>query len=599
MVTHYSSLTLYRRLMSYVRPYWPHIVGIFLIDLLSTPLALLKPLGLKIAVDCVVGSKPLPGPLAAVMPDSIAHSVPRLLFVAVVLQILVVLLIQLQELAHHVLSTYTGEALTLKFREHLFRHLQRLSIAFHDSRGLADSVYRIQHDAPSIQMIMVQGLMPFLSAAVMLATMFYVMARLNWQLALVALAIAPFLAILIGSYDRLTEGKYGQVNKIESSAMKVVQETLGAIRVVKAFGREDRENARFVRYSNTGIRAHLRVAYAEGLLGLVMNLTTAVGTALVLYIGIRGVLAGSLTLGDLLMVMAYLLELYGPLETISAQIATLEGSMAGVRRVVQVLDEPSEVLERLHALSLHRARGTVEFRDVSFSYEESHPILRNLSVVIRAGTRVGIAGKTGAGKTTLVTLLNRFYDPTSGEILLDGVDLRDYKLADLRRQFALVLQEPVLFSTTIAENIAYGRLGARDAEIVEAAKAANAHDFIMRLPKGYQTRVGERGMRVSGGERQRISLARAFLKNAPILILDEPTSSVDVKTEAVIMDAMERLMHGRTTFFISHRLNTLNSCDIVLSLEGGRLAHVPADLAAAARSAPGVLPAEAPTGPRL
>jgi ATP-binding cassette subfamily B protein len=415
----------------------------------------------------------------------------------------------------------------------------------------------------------------------MLVAMIYVMARLNWQLALVALTITPFLAILIGTYDRQTEGQYGRVNKIESSAMRVVQETLGAIRVVKAFGREDRENARFVRYASTGVRAHVRVAFAESVLGLLMNFTTAVGTALMLYLGIRGVLAGSLTLGELLMVMAYLLELYGPLETISTQIATIEGSMAGARRVVEVMDEPPEVLERPHALPLDHAKGTVEFRDVSFAYEESRPILRDLSVIIPAGMRVGIAGNTGVGKTTLVTLLNRFYDPSSGEILLDGVDLRDYKLADLRQQFALVLQEPVLFSTTIAENIAYGRLGASQDEIVEAAKAANAHDFIMRLSKGYQTRVGERGMRVSGGERQRISLARAFLKNAAILILDEPTSSVDVKTEAAIMDAMERLMRGRTTFFISHRLNTLKNCDLVISLENGRFADAPAELSAA------------------
>jgi ATP-binding cassette subfamily B protein len=586
--------------MSYARPYWPQILGIFLIDLLSTPLALLKPLGLKIAVDCVVGSKPLPGPLAAVTPDSIAHSVPRLLGLALALQLLVVLLIQLQELALHLLSTYTGEALTLKFREHLFRHLQRLSISFHDSRGTADSIYRIEHDAPSIQMITVRGLMPFLSASIMLVAMIYVMARLNWLLALVALAVAPLLAVLIGSYDRRTEGKYGQVNRIESSAIKVVQETLGAIRVVKAFGREDRENARFVRYSSTGVTAHVRVAYAEGLFGLLVNLTIAAGTALVLYIGIRSILAGSLTLGGLLMVMAYLLELYGPLETISAQIATLAGSMAGVRRVLEVLDERPEVLELPHALPLGRAKGTVEFRSVSFAYEESHPILRDLSVVIPAGMRVGIAGKTGVGKTTLVSLLNRFYDPSSGEILLDGLDLRDYKLADLRQQFALVLQEPVLFSTTIAENIAYGRLGASQHEIVEAAKAANAHDFITHLPKDYRTRVGERGMRVSGGERQRIALARAFLKNAPILILDEPTSSVDVKTEAVIMDAMERLMRGRTVFFISHRLNTLQNCDLVISLENGRFADAPAELSGAVGSAQlggRVLPAANPRRP--
>src|SRR5262249_18580161 len=254
----------------------------------------------------------------------------------------------------------------------------------------------------------------------------------------------PFLAILICNYDRQTEGKYGQVNKIESSAMRVVQETLGAIRVVKAFGREELENARFVRYSSTGLRAHVRVAFAEGTFGLLVNLTTAVGAALVLYIGIRGVLAGSLTLGELLLVTAYLLELYGPLETISSQIATLEGSMAGARRACELLDEAPEVIERPHALPLDRARGRIELRNLFFAYEELHPIWRGVSLVIPAGTRVGIAGRTGAGKTTLVSLLNRFCDPTSGQILLDGIDLRDYRLAALRRQFALVLQEPVL-----------------------------------------------------------------------------------------------------------------------------------------------------------
>jgi ATP-binding cassette subfamily B protein len=581
MAKHYSSLAVYRRLSMQARPYWPHILGLLLIDLLCTPLALLKPVALKIAVDSVVGSKPLPGFLATVVPNSIAHSAPKLLILAGALQIIIVLLIQLRELANHMLSTYIGEALTLGFRAQLFGHLQRLSISFHDSRGISDSIYRIQHDAPSIQSITVHGVMPFISSGVMLLSMLYVTARLNLQLALVALTIAPFLAILIGTYDRQTGGKYGRVNKIESVAMRVVQETLGAIRVVKAFGREERENERFIRYSNTGLRAHMGVAYAEGRFGLMVNLTTAAGTALVLYIGIRSVLAGSLTLGGLLMIMAYLAEFYDPLEAISNQIATLEGSMASARRAIELLDEAPEVVEPLNALSLRTARGGVEFRSVSFEYEESHPVLQDLSIIVPAGTRVGIAGRTGAGKTTLVSLLNRFYDPTAGQILLDGVDLRHYKLTDLRRQFALVLQDPVLFSTTIAENIAYGRPGASQDEIVEAAKAANAHDFILRLSRGYQTRVGERGMRLSGGERQRISLARAFLKNAPILILDEPTSSVDIRTEAAIMDAMDRLMRGRTTFFISHRLNTLKNCSVVLSLENGCLMSTTEDFTGA------------------
>jgi len=249
----------------------------------------------------------------------------------------------------------------------------------------------------------------------------------------------------------------------------------------------------------------------------------------------------------------------------------LQGHLVGVERAFSVLDQSPDVIERLDARPLVRAIGAVAFQNISFAYEEGYPVLQHVSFEIPAGARVGIFGRTGAGKTTLISLLTRFYDPGSGQILLDDVDLRDYRLGDLRNQFAIVLQEPVLFSTTIAENIAYARPGATEQEIVRAAKLANAHDFVTGLPEGYQTLVGERGMRLSGGERQRISLARAFLKNPPILLLDEPTSSIDMKTEATIIDAIERLMRGRTTFMIAHRLTTLANCDIKLELEQGRL----------------------------
>jgi ABC-type multidrug transport system ATPase subunit len=309
----------------------------------------------------------------------------------------------------------------------------------------------------------------------------------------------------------------------------------------------------------------------EGVFGLLVGLTTAVGTATVLFIGMRHVQAGVLTLGQLLLVLGYLSQLYAPLKTISKKVGDLEASLASAERAFALLDAAPDVAERPNARPLTRARGAVAFRNVWFAFGTDQPVLHDISFEIGAGTRLGIVGATGAGKTTLVSLLTRFYDPTAGQILLDGVDLRDHKVADLRNQFAIVLQEPVLFSTSIAENIAYGRPDAGDDEIVAAAKAANAHDFIMNLPQGYETLVGERGMRLSGGERQRISLARAFLKNVPILILDEPTSSVDTKTEAAIMEAMERLMQGRTTVMIAHRLSTLAHCDARLEIEHGRL----------------------------
>jgi len=271
------------------------------------------------------------------------------------------------------------------------------------------------------------------------------------------------------------------------------------------------------------------------------------------------------------MVLAYLAQLYGPIKSLSQNVARLQSSLAGAQRAFELLDECPDVVEHPQARPLRRARGALEFQDVSFSYDAKHPLLQHLSFSIDTGTRLGIAGHTGAGKTTLINLVTRFYDPSAGRILLDGVDLRDYKLADLRRQFAIVLQEPVLFSSTIAENIAYARPEASDGDIIAAARAAYAHEFITEFPDGYNTLVGERGMRLSGGERQRISLARAFLKNAPILILDEPTSSVDTETESMIIDAMTDLMAGRTTLMITHRLSTLENCDARLDIQHGRI----------------------------
>jgi ATP-binding cassette, subfamily B, bacterial len=296
-----------------------------------------------------------------------------------------------------------------------------------------------------------------------------------------------------------------------------------------------------------------------------------VGTAATLLVGVGHVRSGSLSVGELLVVLAYLAQLNHPLETLSKTLTQVQSALSGAERAFALLDQAPEVLEHRQARSLVRAEGRLTFQDVSFAYVEGRAVLQDISFEVSSGTRVGIAGRTGAGKSTLLNLLTRFYDVTSGRILLDGVDVREYRLADLRNQFALVLQEPVLFSTSIGENIAYARPDATVEEIVAAAQAANAHDFIVRLPEGYRTPVGERGMCLSGGERQRLSLARAFLKDAPILILDEPTSSIDLETEAAIMEAMERLMQGRTTFMIAHRLNTLKNCDARLEIRHGRL----------------------------
>jgi ATP-binding cassette subfamily B protein len=369
--------------------------------------------------------------------------------------------------------------------------------------------------------------------------------------------------------------------------MSIIQEVLSCVRVVKAFGREEYENRRFVGQSRKRMSRQIQAAFFQGSFDLVIGITMATGTAAALFVGVLHVRAGILTLGELLIVMTYLGQLYEPLKTLSKKVADLQSGLAGAERVFSLLDEQPEVVEQPDAQSLPRASGAIEFRNISFSYDGGTPILRGISFAIPSGTHLGISGATGAGKTTLVNLLTRFYDPSAGQILLDCVDLRDYKLADLRNQFAIVLQEAVLFSASIRENIAYARPGATEEDIVLAAKSANAHEFITRLPEGYDTLVGERGMRLSGGERQRISVARAFLKDAPMLILDEPTSSVDLGTEAVILEALERLMQGRTTIMIAHRLSTLDICDARIEIEQGRIVRVAGniqDLHPAARS---------------
>jgi len=573
-----SSAALYRRLVWQARPYWLHLAGVLGLGLLASPLALLNPVPIKIVVDSVLGGRPLPAFLQPLFPAA-GQSPGMVLLFAIALLVGVATIGQAQVLGCTLLNSWVGERLVLEFRGRLVEHVQRLSVSYHDSRGTADALHRIQQDAPAIQYVTVEGVIPALAATVTLVTMLAVTARLDWQLALVALAISPALFFLSRFYRPRMRSQSRHAKRLESSAAAIVQEMLGALRVVKAFGQERREIERFLRRSREGMAARIGLALLQGRYGLFAGLTTALGSAAVLVIGVRHVRAGALTLGQLLLVIGYVGQLYEPLKTIGRKASGLQSYLAGAERAFALLDEPPDVPERPHARPLARAAGTVTFRHVRFAYDGQHPVLRDVTFEVEAGTRVAIVGATGTGKTTLVSLLTRFYDPTAGAILLDGVDLRDYRLADLRSQFAIVLQEPVLFSTSIAENIAYGRPRASEPDIVRAAEAAGAHDFIVRLPRGYATPVGERGMQLSGGERQRVALARAFLKDAPLLILDEPTSAVDVKTEAAILEAMDRLMRGRTAFLITHRRTALATCDVQLQLQRGHLAETTPPLA--------------------
>jgi ATP-binding cassette subfamily B protein len=546
---------------------------------LSTPLALLGPVPLKIAVDSVLGTDPVPAILKPIVPAGAQDSTSSLLVFAAVLVVVIALLAQIHSMATSLLRSYTAEKIVLEFRARLFRHAQRLSLAYHDRIGTSDSIYRIQYDTNSLQYVAIDGIIPFVTAALTLVGMFWVSASLDLQLALVAVAVAPLLGLYTAVYRKRVRPRYKQLKRIESSGLSVIQEVLTSLRVVKAFGSEEREQERFVRQHEKGLVARLKLLLAEGGLSTLTGVTTAAATAGVLFLGVRHVQTGVLTLGNLLLVMAYLGQLHAPIKTIGKKAASLQNHLASAERALVLLDRVPDVVDRPNAKPIKRAKGDISFCNVSFGYSDGPMILDGISFRVEAGTGLGVAGRTGVGKSTLVSLATRFYDPDSGAVLLDGRDLRDYRLADLREQYAIVLQESVLFSTTIAENIAYARPGARFEEIEAAAKAANAHDFIMELENGYDSHVGERGLSLSGGERQRIALARAFLKDAPILILDEPTSSVDMGTEALIMEAMNRLMVGRTTIMIAHRLSTLSGSDQLLLLDhASRTASITQDV---------------------
>jgi ATP-binding cassette, subfamily B, bacterial len=560
---------LYSDLLREARPFAPQIALLLFTSLLSAPLTLLLAYPIKITIDSVLGGNPLPAFISEWLPAGGSDMNTRIIF-AVALLVIVAFVLYLVAIVHSGLAAYVGESLALRFRVKLFQHAQHLSVAYHD-RGTADTLYRIQHDATALEKAIVDGVLPVIASCFTIIAMLLVCLQLDWILTLCALAIAPILIAITIFYRTHLKERWHEVKSAESSALSVAQEVLGSIRAVKAFAQENQEVDRFVRRSAEVVRARTRAALVEGLFAFMIGFTVAAGTAGVLYMGAQHVLNGTIGPGDLALVMLYLGMLYQPLQAIGVKAGALQSAFASADRVYALLALPADVPERPRSHHLARATGAIRCEKVSFAYEPGHMILRDITFEVAPGDTVCIRGTTGSGKSSLLGLLCRFFDPVSGAIKLDGCDLRDYRLKDLRSQFAMVMQEPVLMSATIAENIAYSRRSASHEDIRRAATLAHADEFISRLPDGFATEVGERGMRLSGGQRQRIALARAFLKNAPILLLDEPTSAVDLGTEELVMDALETLASGRTTFFISHRPRLLTRRATTLILERGQL----------------------------
>jgi ATP-binding cassette subfamily B protein/subfamily B ATP-binding cassette protein MsbA len=472
-------------------------------------------------------------------------------------------------LLSNLLFIQVGLHALMRLRTDLYACLQSLPLKFHDSRRSADSSFRVAYDSQAIQTIYNKGFATIFSSVIMLLLTFGIMLWMNWPLALTSLVVLPFAFLTIRHFADRVRRQSTTIQERESDLLTLTQEGIAQIRMVHAFGRESFEVRQFQDRASRSLEASLRFNKTSILSTLVVSTLMAAGTALMYYVGSRQVLEGNLTLGDLTVFIAYLPMLYTPLEQLSYTAWALEGAAAAVTRCFEVLDRENDVPEAHDAKDLGQARGSVAFHGVSFGYSTEQLILKDVNLTINPGEVVSFVGGTGAGKSTLMSLVPRFYDPTGGTVTIDGHNLRSLTKQSLRGQIGMVLQDTVLFSTTIKENIAYGRPDATDEQIIEAAKRAQAYEFIMNMPQGFESGVGERGGHLSVGQRQRIGIARAFLKDAPILLLDEPTSALDPGTEHAIMETIGELMRGRTTLIITHRLATVHSLGRIIVLKHG------------------------------
>ncbi len=556
------------RILKYLRPYWGLASVVVVLLFLASATDLLTPWPLKILIDNALGQQPAPEWLRAIIGADDEHR--HLLTFAVVVGLMLALIHNGFSVIESYVKTKLEQRIILDFRSDLFEHAQRLSLAFHDNRRSGMLIYSINNQGDAVVGLIM--IVPTLvQSFITLVGMFWIVFLFDPWLALLSMMVVPLLIWSVRYYATRIQDRLMHVCGMEGESLSIVHEAMSMLRVIVAFGRESHEHQRFRDQGQRAIAARVDVTVRQTLFSLAVNMTTALGTAAVLGYGAYQVLQGKLSVGDLLVVMAYIAAVYKPLETITYTLGSIQQKLVQLRVAFNLLDTEPEVKQTIQAIEITDSRGGLVFENVNFNYRERTDTLKNVSFAVAPGQRVAIVGPTGAGKTTLISLIPRFYDPTDGRILLDGRDTCALTLKSLRDQISLVLQEPLLFSGSIADNIRYGRLDATDDEIIAAAQAANAHDFILKLPKQYQTELGERGAKLSGGERQRICVARAFLKDAPILILDEPTSAIDSRTESVILDALDRLMVGRTSLMIAHRLSTVHYADLILVLDRGEI----------------------------
>ena len=573
-----------RRAGTSTNPWLPHFLPLLhpfrkqlwwavLAMVLDPSLTVFRPWPLKVVIDRVLSHRPTRVPFLGVWLDNATFSRMHILYGACAATLLIALSTGLLTYWYTRILGIVGQRFVFDLRCQLFAHMQRLSLRFHDTQRRGDLITRLTSDIQAIQDMISNGLIVLGSNAFLLIGMLILMFWLNWQFAFVALAVAPLLFWTVFRYTHRIKVAAREARVSTGLLASLAQETLASIRIVQGLAQEEQQNDRFQAQSESSLRFYLEGVGYQARVAPLVDVFAAAGLALVMWFGATHVMQGHLTTGDMVVFFAYVTNLYSPMKALSRLSYVTSKASVGAERIADIMRVRSEVTERPEAREVSRLKGEIEFHDVSFEYQSGQPVLSRINLHIAPGEKVAIVGATGAGKSTLISLVPRLYDPSSGTVSIDGGDIRNYSVQSLRAQISLVLQDSLLFSGTIRENIAFGRPGATGEEIVAAAVVANAAEFIDVLPDRYETLVAEGGTTLSGGQKQRIAIARAILRGSPILILDEPTSGLDAASERTVIDALERAARGRTTLLIAHRLTTVRLADRIIVLDKGRIAE--------------------------
>ena len=564
-----KSTSMSRFILDLIRPYRGWLAIVFAAMVVETAMSLAGPWPIKVIIDNVVGSHPLPHWLSWLWDLPVAKDKMGLALLAGIVTVLIAAIGSVADYVDNYYTENVGQWVAHDLRVRVYDHLHRLSLTFYDHQQTGPLLSTITSDVATVQNFASSAtlgiLVDLLTIVMMLGLMFW----LEWDFALIAVGVTPFLLLFVMRFKKSVKSVTHEVRKRQSDIVAVVQQGLESVRVVKAFARQDLEQGRMGEASRAQVDAALKARRVKSLLSPVVNIVIALCTAIVIWRGADQILAGAMTVGALTVFLAYLSKFFKPVQDLAKMTNSIAQAAVGLERIRKILDTDIVIPEHKNAKPLPTCRGEITFENVAFGYDPEAPVLKDVSFKITPGQLVGIVGTTGGGKSTVVSLIPRFYDPIGGRVLIDGIDLRELELASLRSKIGYVLQDTVLFHGTVRENIAYGRPNATEEQIIAAAKLANAHDFITEMPHGYDTMVGDRGLTLSGGQRQRIGIARAVIRDTPILILDEPTAALDTESERLVIEGLERLMKGRTVITIAHRLSTIRDAHKIIVLKDG------------------------------